>query len=71
MAIMLIFVTVQIQGMCSVLFVFLVPRMLWLLCCNIKISPPLVCISDIYIDQVIHFYSLSKAYLYLLSSMYL
>lgn len=57
--------------MCSVLFVFLVPRMLWLLCCNIKILPPLVCISDIYIDQVIHFYSLSKAYLYLLSSMYL
>lgn len=55
----LIFVNVQIQGMCSIPFVFLVPRLLWLFCCNIKIFPLLVCISDIYINQVIHFYSLS------------
>lgn len=70
MAIMLIFVTVKLQGMCSIPFVFLLPQVLWLLCCNIKILPPIVRISDVYIDLVIHFYSLPKTYLYLLSSMY-
>lgn len=69
MAIMLTFVTVELQGMCSIPFVFLLPQVLWLLCCNIKILPPIVCISDVYINQVIHFYSLPKTYLYLLSSM--